>query len=106
MATKNISEIIDNATEYYDYTADYLGLFSCNKGGDKSIYAYVCYDGHREVNKLAENVYDIDRGIGQMWAVSGITKEQEKWDSLPSWCQLIATDNNGHILYESSKRYF
>lgn len=106
MATKNISELIKSATEYVDYTSDYAHLFANNKDGDKCIYGVCKYGKRTDMGKIAENVDDIENGIGEVWSDAGISKEQENWDKLGNSCMLIVTDSEGNILQETPQRYY
>ena len=106
MATKNISELIKSATEYTDFTSDYSKIFADNKGGDKCIYGVCKYGLRTDIGKIAENVGDTEKGIGDVWSDAGISKEQEQWDKLESYCMLIVTDSAGNILQETPRRYY
>ena len=111
METKNISELIEKADNFADYTDAFDDLKKIEKG-EYNVYGY-CFIGkyadcpaHDEVSLLGKCVNDIEKAISLAWWNAGLGRESEQWTHLPNYGYIIVTDSKGMIIKETPRRYY
>jgi len=114
MATKNISEVLNNTKEYTDdsYDSYFYGILDKYLGGEYKIYGYSWLDehgdkpAHGEIILMAKHVKNIDAAIASVWDRTGLNTESESWTKLPNYSIIYVTDKDGNIIKETPRRYF